>query len=146
MENDPPSPRRDFDFWIGEWDVHLRESDELIAHNTITATQGGHVLVEQYATLDDRFTGTSLSGYDHVTGRWHQCWMDGTGLVLDLYGALVGDAMVMSGVVEPGRLERITWTPDADGSVRQHWQQSDDEGETWTDVFDGTYRRRPRSG
>jgi hypothetical protein len=68
--------------------------------------------------------------------------MDMTGLVLDLYGNVVDGAMMMSGVVEQGTIERITWTPDADGSVRQHWQQSTDDGETWATVFDGTYRRQ----
>ena len=53
-----------------------------------------------------------------------------------------GAAMVMSGVVEQGTVERIAWTPDADGSVRQHWQQSTDDGASWATVFDGIYRRR----
>ena len=29
-------------------------------------------------------------------------------------------------------IERITWTPNADGTVRQHWQQSTDGGATWS--------------
>ncbi len=141
MNDELPTPRPDFDFWLGEWAVHLRDTGELIGRNVIERTQGGHVLVEHYTTVSQKFSGTSLNGYDHVAGRWHQCWMDVTGLVLDLYGNVVDGAMVMSGVVEPGRLERITWTPDPDGSVRQHWQQSTDDGATWTTVFDGTYRR-----
>ena len=64
----------------------------------------------------------------------------GTRLVA-LYGNPVNCAMVMSGVVEPGRLERITWTPNTDGSVRQHWQQSSDNGATWETTFNGIYRR-----
>ncbi len=141
MNDELPTPRSDFDFWLGEWAVHLRDTGELIGHNVIERTQGGHVLAEHYTTVSQKFSGTSLNGYDHVAGRWHQCWMDVTGLVLDLYGNLVDGAMVMSGVVEPGKLERITWTPDPDGSVRQHWQQSTDDGGTWATVFDGTYRR-----
>ncbi len=136
-----PSPRSDFDFWIGDWAVHLRDTDELIGHNQIERRQRGHVLVENYTTVDEKFSGTSLTGYDHITGRWHQCWMDMTGLILDLYGSLLDDAMVMSGAVEPGKIERITWTPEPDGSVRQHWQQSADERTTWVTIFDGTYRR-----
>ena len=41
------------------------------------------------------------------------------------------------------RIERITWTPNADGTVRQHWEQSTDGGKTWTTAFDGLYRRKP---
>ena len=120
--------------------MHLRDTDELIGHNRIERTQLGHVLIENYTTVSGRFSGTSLNGYDHIAGRWHQCWMDMTGLVLDLYGNLVDGAMVMSGGVEQGKIERISWTPDPDGSVRQHWQQSTDDGTTWVTVFDGTYR------
>ena len=122
--------------------MHLRDTDELIGHNRIERTQLGHVLIENYTTVSGRFSGTSLNGYDHIAGRWHQCWMDMTGLVLDLYGNLVDGAMVMSGGVEQGKIERISWTPDPDGSVRQHWQQSTDDGTTWVTVFDGTYRRQ----
>jgi hypothetical protein len=142
MSEQPPTPRSDFDFWVGDWAVHLRDSNELIGHNHIGRAQLGHVLVETYTTVNGKFSGTSLTGYDHIAGRWHQCWMDMTGLVLDLYGNVVDGAMVMSGIVEQGNIERITWTPDADGCVRQHWEQSTDDGATWATVFDGTYRRQ----
>jgi hypothetical protein len=36
---------------------------------------------------------------------------------------------------------RITWTPDADGSVRQHWETQDDAGQ-WSTAFDGRYTRK----
>jgi len=37
--------------------------------------------------------------------------------------------------------DRITFTPRADGTVRQFWQASRDGGTTWTTSFDGIYRR-----
>jgi hypothetical protein len=37
---------------------------------------------------------------------------------------------------------RITWTPDDQGRVRQHWQMSPDAGESWQDLFDGLYTRK----
>ena len=39
-------------------------------------------------------------------------------------------------------LNRITWTPNQDGTVRQHWENSRDEGATWQTVFDGLYTRK----
>ena len=39
-------------------------------------------------------------------------------------------------------INRITWPPRADGSVRQHWQTSSDDGASWTTVFDGLYFRQ----
>ena len=53
---------------------------------------------------------------------------------------MVDGQMVMSGEVLSGQIERITWTPLTDGNVRQHWQQSTDQGETWVTVFDGMYQ------
>ena len=38
-------------------------------------------------------------------------------------------------------LQRITWTPNQDGTVRQLWQQSVDKGANWQTLFDGTYRK-----
>ena len=40
------------------------------------------------------------------------------------------------------QLERITWTPNADGTIRQLWQSSRDQGMRWTVVFDALYRKR----
>ena len=34
---------------------------------------------------------------------------------------------------------RGTWTPLEDGVVRQHFEQSGDDGATWTTWFDGYY-------
>ena len=36
-----------------------------------------------------------------------------------------------------------TWTPNPDGTVRQHWEISSDAGKSWTTAFDGLYRRAP---
>ncbi len=41
----------------------------------------------------------------------------------------------------PSRNGYITWTPNADGSVRQHWETSED-GKTWKTAFDGLYTPR----
>ena len=138
-------PERAFDFWVGEWDVQRSDTGELVGRNSITPLHGGRVLAESYTTSSGGFSGSSLNGFDSERGRWHQCWMDSSGLVLDLYGGLVDGEMVMSAESESGRSERISWTPLADGSIRQHWQQSSDQGVTWLTVFDGMYRRRAQS-
>ncbi len=57
--------------------------------------------------------------------------------------------MVLRGrrFVEGGEvLDRITWTPAEDGTVRQHWEQSSDGGVRWATVFDGRYVRREDAG
>jgi hypothetical protein len=39
-----------------------------------------------------------------------------------------------------GPLVRISYSKNADGSVRQFGEQSKDEGKTWATSFDLTYR------
>ena len=60
-------------------------------------------------------------------------------------GGLVDGKMVLSGlwkgVLGPGKdaLIRMTYSKNADGSVRQHGEQSTDAGKTWSTNFDFTY-------
>ena len=39
-------------------------------------------------------------------------------------------------------LQRIRWTSQPDGRVRQLWEASENEGKDWKVVFDGWYTRR----
>jgi hypothetical protein len=38
---------------------------------------------------------------------------------------------------------RIAWTPEPDGRVRQVWSTSSDGGKSWRVTFDGWYRKKP---
>ena len=133
---------REFDFWIGDWDVYGPKGKQ-VGHNTITDMYGNGMLHEHWHGAGG-VEGRSINGYDADRGCWHQTWMDGTGGVLLLDGGLRDEAMVLEA---PG--QRITWTrltDDPDGAeVRQVWESSEDGGETWTVAFDGRYRRREAS-
>ena len=149
LAQNPPPPlppvNHDFDFWLGEWEVTNQANGKKAGENRIERQHGGHVLVENYTT-PGLFTGMSLNAYDESAKHWHQCWMDNLGGVLDLYGGLVDGKMVLTGETTTPQgtkqLERITWTPNADGTVRQHWEQSADGGKSWTNAFDGLYRKK----
>jgi hypothetical protein len=39
-------------------------------------------------------------------------------------------------------LQKLTFTPNADGTVRQFWEQSTNDGKTRTVAFDGLYVRK----
>ena len=140
-----PSECRQFDFWVGEWEVTDQQTGKKAGENSITLAHGNRVLLESWRSASP-FTGSSVNAYDATTKRWHQCWMDSSGSVLDLYGGLDDGRMVLAGETAPApgirQLERITWTPNPDGTVRQHWEQSTDGGKTWQTAFDGLYRRK----
>lgn len=136
---------RQFDFWIGVWDVY----DPLGAHvgtNRIDPVLGGCVLEERWESLRSAHRGTSYNIYDRTTGRWHQSWVDNGGLLLLLDGSLQEGRMVLAGttVSRSGgeTLNRITWTPLSPDSVRQLWETSGDGGSSWSVAFDGMYVRR----
>ena len=134
---------RQFDFWAGRWEV--RGADAKVAGtNRIEPILGGCALQENW-TGSSGVVGTSLNAYDPLDGKWHQTWVDGEGLRLELAGEYAQGKMTLSGegrlTGTPGRLRhRITWSrlPEG-GRVRQLWEVSKDDGRTWSVAFDGTY-------
>jgi hypothetical protein len=148
----PPKPpcqdeaSRQFDFWIGDWDVFLPNGKQA-GTNRIATLFGGCVLHENWKT--PRFEGQSFNRYDASRNVWHQTWVDSGGNLLLLEGRLEGGAMVMSDASLPGKrdadaLNEIRWSRNEDGSVRQLWRASKDGGKTWTVAFDGRYVRSAR--
>lgn len=135
---------RQFDFWIGDWDVFTPDGQQ-VGTNRITIILGTCVLLENW-TGKSGLEGWSFNTYDRAEKKWHQNWVDSHGSRLDLVGTLVGKSMILSGEkieADGGRtINRITWTPIDANKVRQFWEQSKDGGKTWTVAFDGTYVRR----
>jgi hypothetical protein len=134
---------RQFDFWIGTWDVFAR--GQRVGENVIDTIYGGCVLRERYNTAPRPYAGSSFNIYDASRRVWHQTWVDTGGLLLLIEGGLVNGAMVMEGHTVGARgpvRNRITWTPIARDSVRQHWETWSDSASTWVTAFDGMYVRR----
>lgn len=132
---------RQFDFWIGDWEVSAQ--DKPAGRNTISREQSGCVLREEWRG-GSGLTGTSLNFYDRRDQRWHQVWIDGRGGVLRLSGSSPhpGVMLLESSPDAEGPRQRIRWTLRDDGVVEQHWEQSSDDGATWSTAFLGEYRRR----
>lgn len=133
---------RQFDFWLGDWQVHTPDG-KLAGHNRIAREYGGCVLHERYDT-GRGYSGESLNSFDIGRRVWHQTWVDNSGTLLLLEGGLREGSMVLEGQTRDaaGLLtrHRITWTPKADGKVRQLWESTDAAG-LWTVAFDGLYSR-----
>jgi hypothetical protein len=144
----PPTPpvNHDFDFWLGQWNVTTPEGKPA-GTSRIESVADGHGLLENWTgdPASGGGNGKSLNCYNSANGKWQQFWIGSGGGLLELAGGLVDGQMVLSGshhVRGQALLERITWTPKADGSVRQLWEQSPDGGKTWQAVFDGLYRKK----
>jgi hypothetical protein len=142
----PPPPacqaaeHRQFDFWLGEWEVFLANGTKA-GDSRIESIAGGCALLENW-TGSRGFSGKSLNMYDRADQRWHQSWVDSSGARLDLAGVFADRRMVLSSAAPAGPIQRIAWSVNDDGSVRQLWESSSDNGKTWTVQFDGKYVRR----
>lgn len=138
-----PAESRQFDFWLGEWDVSTPDGKPA-GTSRIELIANGAGLLENW-TGAKGVVGKSLNAFNAAKKQWQQFWVGAGGGVLELSGALVDGQMTLQGEHVVGgtpTVEKITWTPNADGSVRQHWEQSTDGGKTWTTAFDGLYRKK----
>jgi hypothetical protein len=134
--------QRQFDFWIGEWEVHTGPS--IVGKNTVSAAADGCALREEWRGTDGS-TGTSLTFFDAARSLWHQTWIGSDGGTLYLEGKFVGDTLHLEGKrkLRDGKraTERIRWTPLPDGKVRQLWDRQLEGQTAWRVVFDGLYER-----
>lgn len=137
----------DFDFWIGEWEVYGPQG-KLAGTNSIRKEEYGCLLVERWVNTGGQ-TGQSYNFVDLATGKWRQVWVS-AGSTIDYSGGLDDKgAMVLEGTIGYGAGQagngakfRGTWTPNADGTVTQYFQQYDGAKGEWTDWFTGLYKRK----
>ena len=136
---------RAFDFWIGEWEVTDNDG-KVLGTNSITQARDGCVLVEDWKSAKGTFTGGSTNFYNQRKGQWEQLWLDNAGTYLHLKGNRTGNNMILESEEidreeKPAYKNRITWTLNQDGTVRQLWEIV--VGNKVENVaFDGLYTRK----
>jgi len=123
-----------FKFWEGKWDVFTPHGVQS-GTNHVYEAANGCALIENW-TAANLTTGISINFWDPGQSHWRQIWV-APGGALRLAGKWYGGALRL---LYPGQT-RLSFTPNLDGSVRQFWEQSNDQGKTWIVAFDGTYRR-----
>ncbi len=140
---------REFDFWIGDWDVFTAEG-KLAGHNRIEPAQKGCVLIENWTGAGGN-TGLSMNYRDMESGQWVQLWTDDGGGQINIRGGLTEDGMLLTGqihYVSNGTTApfRGLWTLLPDRRVRQFFEQSNDGGRSWEPWFEGFYVRSGAAG
>lgn len=136
---------RQFDFWLGNWET--TSNDKLAGTNKIILLQDSCIIQENWISAKGNYTGTSYNFYNKDIKKWQQIWVDNQGGNLVLTGELIGNQMIMKSktLTNPKGekyTNRITWTNNEDGSVRQNWEVSSDDGKTWLSIFDGLYKKK----
>lgn len=145
----PPKPCasqpefRQFDFWVGEWEVKS-QSGQTAGANNVQLILDKCVVFENW-TGARGMNGKSFNIYNAAKKQWQQFWADDRGTVLELAGEFKDGAMILQGEApnKSGKtLHRITYTPLPEDRVRQLWESSNDSGKTWNTAFDGLYLRK----
>jgi len=140
---------RQFDFWLGEWDVSTTQGVVPSGNSKIELILEDCVVQENWKSLNSPYAGKSYNVYNTMLKRWEQYWVDNVGGNIFFYGELKGGVMDY-------------WTddlPQSDGTklkrhlqffklgsntVRQFSQSSSDGGKTWQVEYDFTYTRKSK--
>ncbi len=136
---------REFDFWIGEWNV-FNPAGIQVGESSVQLILDECVIFENW-TNSAGSEGKSFNMYDATAGIWRQTWVAQSGTWTEFRGDWNGTHMRITtdNVKQPDgtfKKRRMTFTPNADGSVRQHGEMSADDGKTWTTEYDLTYRKK----
>ena len=136
---------RQFDFWVGNWDVfEVERPTVIVAHARVELILHGCVLHEVYEGTDGH-KGESFSIYDVTRNTWHQSWVNDSGYLLMIDGRLQGKFMILEGVdhLPNDKLRQVRgeWRPDSQGAHEVAWR-STDGGVTWLPWFDLSFRRQ----
>src|ERR1700742_1364321 len=67
---------RQFDFWVGTWDVYPTGGSELVAHSLIESVYNGCGVRENWMPLKAENSGGSLNIYVAAEKLWRQTWID----------------------------------------------------------------------
>lgn len=145
-----PPPRcegfvyRQFDFWVGEWDV-FNPAGQKIGESSVTREEAGCLIVEHWRSKTGG-QGQSYNFFDPSREQWRQVWISAVELTdyagnLNSKGEMVleGDLQQAGGYA--GRSRGI-WTANSDGSVRQRFENYDTAKSAWSENFNGLYKRK----
>lgn len=144
---------RQFDFWVGEWDVRPNGAPDSTppSENIVTLEHDDCVVVEHWRGQGGT-TGSSFNIFDQSRGRWFQTWVDSGGGLHEYRGLPDKDGnMLLMGETpgapgQPGRVPtRLSFFKLGPDKVRQFSEQSLDDGKTWTSAYDLIYVRRKTS-
>lgn len=134
---------RQFDFWIGEWDVKTPQG-QLAGRSSIQAMVADCVVFENWASVNGT-NGKSMSVYSATDKKWHQMWIDEKGTLTNYVGELANGKMVLLAdtVVENKKvLSKMTFSKLPSGEIRQLGENSTDDGKSWIISFDLIYFKK----
>lgn len=138
---------RQFDFWVGEWNVTTSQGAVPAGTSKIELILEDCVVLENWQSLNNPYAGKSYNTYNQPLKRWEQYWVDNAGGNIFFYGELKDGVMdyYTDEVPQPGdaKLKRhLQFIPMGPDRVRQFSRGSTDGGKTWQVEYDFMYDRK----
>jgi hypothetical protein len=138
---------RQFDFWLGEWDVVTSKGESPAGNSKIELILGDCVVQENWRSLGAPYSGQSYNIYNAALKRWEQYWVDDAGGNIFFYGGLKDGVMDYwtDDIPQPdGKMLRrhLQFSKIGPNQVRQFSQGSTDGGKSWYVEYDFTYNRK----
>lgn len=134
---------RQFDFWIGEWEAKTPQG-QTGGTSSIQLILGQCIILENW-TGTSGTNGKSFNIFDTNDKKWHQTWVDNKGTFAHYIGEFKdGKMAIVADTILAGKktLAKMTFSKLPNGDVRQHGENSVDEGKTWSTSFDLIYSRK----
>lgn len=134
---------RQFDFWVGDWDV-FDPAGRQVGTNKVVLLQDGCIVEENWTSASGG-TGQSFNFYNPITKMWHQSYMDSAASNWMMDGEYKDGALRYEGAIYAPNskvLVKMTFTNLGPDKVRQTAETSSDQGKTWAPVWDGMYIRK----
>ena len=138
---------RQFDFWIGEWDV-FAVSGKKAGDSKIELILDSCIILENWKSSGSDYAGKSFNTYNTSSKQWQQTWVDNKGGSTEfLEGRYENNKMIFmtnSFVFSKDTMavRKLTFYNLTPGKVRQHGEISKDNKLTWQTEYDLEYRRK----
>ena len=142
---------RQFDFWIGEWDVYAKNGKKA-GDSKIDLILDSCIILENWKSANVSqgvyYAGKSFNTYNSTSKQWQQTWVDNAGGSTEfLEGRLENNKMIFQ--TKPFQfskdtvaVRRLTFYNLDVNKVRQHGEISKNGGRTWSTEYDLEYRRK----
>jgi len=142
--------QRQFDFWVGEWDLTWPgPSQGAVGHgtNSVKRVLDSCVVQENFSGGDTMpLRGISVSLFDKNAGKWKQTWVDNEGAYLDFVGEFQNGQMILAreDVRPDGKkvIQRMVYKNIAPDAFDWSWESSSDGGKTWQVMWPVHYKRK----
>ncbi len=142
---------RQFDFWIGEWNVYLPDLKSQVGESKIEIGSDGCLILENWTSkATPPTTGKSMNYINPQTSKWEQLWV-GSGINLNnpqkfINGEYKDEAMrfdfTQVDVNGNQQIGRFIFFNLKDKKVRQFCEVSSNAGKTWITQYDYYYIKK----